>query len=227
MKPGDFAAIPARIAARGQRMLDTYSDQKAAQLFAHLFRNHTWQVPTLLVKRIQTYADEISKIEDARFKYVPASEREEWSPAKNFFLRYRTPEYIAYQKKAFQKELEVVGAMHRAGVEFMAGTDVGGAYTYPGFSLHDELALMVQAGFTQMEALQAATRNPARFLEEADSLGTIERGKTANLVLLEADPLENISNTRRINAVVLNGSYLPKEYLQKMLAGVEDAARKE
>ena len=92
--------------------------------------------------------------------------------------------------------------------------------------MHDELGLFVQAGLTPMEALQAATRNPADFLGELSSQGTIERGKIANLVLLDANPLENIRNTQRINAVVLNGRYLPKETLQRMLADVEAAVRR-
>jgi imidazolonepropionase-like amidohydrolase len=108
----------------------------------------------------------------------------------------------------------------------MAGTDLGNEYLYPGFSLHDELVLLVQAGLTPMEALQAATRNPAKFLGRLDSLGTIEKGKIADLVLLDANPLENISNTQRINAVVVNGRYLPKEALQRMLAEAEAAANK-
>ena len=116
--------------------------------------------------------------------------------------------------------------MHRAGVPFMAGTDLSGAYIFAGFSLHDELALYVKAGFTPLEALQAATRNPAIFLGELNSQGTVERGKAANLVLLEANPLEDIRNTQRINAVVLNGRLLPKDQLQRMLAEAEAAARK-
>lgn len=223
---GDFSAIPRRITARGNRTLDTYSDERAQELFRHLVRNHTWQVPTLLVKKIWAYVDDISAVEDARFRYVPQSVREEWSPQRQLLYRYRTPEFIVYNKRLFQKEMELVGAMHRAGVEFMAGTDVGGAYTYYGFSLHDELALFVEAGFTPMEALQAATRNPARFLGELNSQGTVERGKLANLVLLEASPLENIRNTQQINAVVPNGRYLPKETLQRMLADVEAAANR-
>ena len=103
----------------------------------------------------------------------------------------------------------------------MAGTDVGNEYIYPGFSLHDDLAMFVKAGFTPLEALQTATRNPAKFLGMLDSLGTIEKGKFADLVLLEANPLEDIRNTRRINAVVVNGSYLPKATLQKMLTEAE------
>jgi imidazolonepropionase-like amidohydrolase len=157
---------------------------------------------------------------------VPQSIREEWSPQRQLLYRYRTPEFIVYQRRLFQREMELVRAMRRAGVEFMAGTDVGGAYTYYGFSLHDELAMFVEAGFPPMEALQAATRNPARFLGELNLNGTVERGKIANLVLLEANPLENIRNTQSISAVVLNGRYLPKETLQRMLADVEATANR-
>ena len=116
--------------------------------------------------------------------------------------------------------------MNRAGVPFMTGTDLSIPYTFAGFSLHDELGLFVQAGLTPMEALQAATRNPAIFLGELSSQGTIERGKIANLILLEANPLEDIRNTQLINAVIINGKYLPKEALQKKLADVEATARK-
>ncbi len=107
----------------------------------------------------------------------------------------------------------------------MAGTDTIDPYIFPGFSLHDELALFVEAGFTPMEALQAATRNPAEFLGKLGELGTIEEGKIADLVVLDADPLEDIRNTEKIAGVVIGGIYLPKEELDKMLAQVEAAAR--
>ncbi|MEK6333542.1 MAG: amidohydrolase family protein [Acidobacteriota bacterium] len=219
----DFSVIPVRIAARGTRMLATYSNEQAAQLMALLARNNTWQVPTLLAKQVNAFVDDISKAQDPHFKYVPASVREGWSPDKNFFYRYRTPEFIAYQKRLFQKELEVVGEMNRAGVPMMAGTD-GGPYTVAGFGLHQELALLVKAGLTPMQALQAATSNPARFLGESATLGTIEPGKIANLVLLEANPLENIRNTESISGVVVNGKFFPKIVLRMMLANVEKAA---
>jgi len=116
--------------------------------------------------------------------------------------------------------------MRHAGVELMAGSDVGFPYMFPGFSLHNELALLVQAELTPMEALQAATRNPARYLGLLDSLGTVEKGKVASLLLLEANPLESISNTQEIAAVVLNGRFLPKELLQKMLSDAEAPVNK-
>jgi len=158
--------------------------------------------------------------EDTRLKYIPAEERDSW---KKFSSRNnsRTPDQTSAVQREMQRALELVKWMHRAGVEFMAGTDVGNEYIYPGFSLHDDLAMFVKAGFTPLEALQTATRNPAKFLGMLDSLGTIEEGKFADLVLLEANPLEDIRNTRRINAVVVNGSYLPKATLQKMLTEAE------
>ena len=223
---GDFSEIPRRIAARGERMLDTYNEQRATQLFGQLVKNQTWQVPTLVTKRALTFIDDLDRNGDERLKYIPQSERKWWSPQQNFLLRYRTPGYIAFSKRLFQKELELVGVMNRAGVPLMTGTDLSVPYIFAGFSLHDELGLFVQAGLTPSEALQAATRNPAAFLGKLSSQGTIERGKTADLVLLDANPLENIRNTRRIAAVILDGRYLPKRALEKMLADVEAAAER-
>jgi len=117
--------------------------------------------------------------------------------------------------------------MHRAGVQFLAGTDAGSFAPTPGFSLHDELAIFVQVGFSPLEALQTATLNPALFFGKEKELGTIDRGKLADLVLLDANPLVNIGNTRRINAVIVNGTYLGKEAVREMLAAVESAASKE
>jgi imidazolonepropionase-like amidohydrolase len=224
IKDGEFSEFPRRIAARGERLLSTYDPAKAAELFAMFARNRTWQVPTLVVQHTWTFIDELAQTPDPRMKYIPASEAEWWSPTKNFLFRYRTAEFIAFRKKVFPKQLELVGEMHRAGVPFMAGTDVSYPYSFPGFSLHDELALFVEAGFTPMEALQSATVNPAKFLGVSERLGTVERGKIADLVLLDANPLENIKNTRRVGAVVVNGRYLSNAELRKMLAGAEAAA---
>ena len=91
--------------------------------------------------------------------------------------------------------------MKKTGIKFLAGTDFDNHYLYPGFSLHDELQLFVAAGFSPLESLQTATINPANFLGTIDSLGTIEKGKIADMVLLDANPLTDIRNTQRINAV--------------------------
>jgi hypothetical protein len=119
---------------------------------------------------------------------------------------------IRYGKKLLQKQLDLVRAMQRAGVKIMAGTD----FPPERSRLYEELSLLVEAGLTPMEALQSATRNPAAFLGRLDSLGTIERGKIADLVLLDANPLEDISNVQKINAVVLGGKLIPKSSLEAM-----------
>ena len=109
------------------------------------------------------------------------------------------------------------GEMRRAGVRLLVGTDAPLPYVYPGFSVHDELALLVRAGLTPMQALQAATREPAAYLNALDSLGTIAPRRLADLVLLDADPLADIRNTTRIRAVVTDGRLIDRAALDAML----------
>src|SRR5262249_43788889 len=110
------------------------------------------------------------------------------------------------------------------GVRFMAGTDAPNPWVLPGESLHDELALLVRSGFTPMEALQTATLNPAIYLGLLDTLGTIEKGKIADLVLLEANPLEDISNTRTVSPVILRGRMIARSELQETPYKAEPAS---
>jgi imidazolonepropionase-like amidohydrolase len=119
--------------------------------------------------------------------------------------------------------------MRKAGVSILAGSDTGisNAYTFPGFSLQDELGYLVHAGLTPLEALQCATINAAKWLGRLDSLGTIERGKLADLVLLDANPLVDIKNVRKIRAVVINGRMLDRARLDQIRAEVEESARLE
>ena len=118
--------------------------------------------------------------------------------------------------------------LHKTGVPFLAGTDTpAGVYIFPGYSLHEELQRFVAAGFTPLEALQTATINPARFFEMENQLGTVEKGKLADLVLLSANPLEDIANTQKIAGVIVNGRYFYRAELDKMLGRVENAARRQ
>jgi imidazolonepropionase-like amidohydrolase len=200
--------------------LETYSEKKAKGLFKLFRRNRTWQVPTLVVR--EDFGDEELRRSIApHLKYFPDYVRGMILPESK-----ATDEELAENKRHFQKEMEIVRAMHRAGVRFLAGADAPNPYSVPGFGLHDELALLVRAGFTPLEALQTATRNPAEFLGQLDSLGTIERGKIADLVLLEADPLADINNTRKIAAVVLAGELVSKPQLKEMLDSIEARANK-
>jgi imidazolonepropionase-like amidohydrolase len=116
--------------------------------------------------------------------------------------------------------------MQRQGVGILAGTDEVSPLVAPGFSLHDELELLVEAGLTTMQALQTATLNPARFLNKAKEIGTIEKGKLADLVLLDANPLADIRNTTKINSVVVNGRLFDRRSLDKMLNEIKAAGAK-
>jgi imidazolonepropionase-like amidohydrolase len=209
------------------KFLSTYDPARAAAIFSLLAKNHTWQCPTLVWERGGNLIDQTDYAHDTRAKYVPAYWKDvTW---KRFTVEIEhdfNTDDLATRKRFVEKELEVVRAMHRAGVQFLAGTDTPpGVYIFPGFSLHEELQRFVAAGFTPLEALQTATLNPAKFLGMDDRLGTIEKGKFADLVLLDANPLEDIRNTQKIAGVVVNGRYFSRVDLDQMLAGVEEAAK--
>jgi imidazolonepropionase-like amidohydrolase len=212
-----------RLRAIGARILESYDAATATALYAKLKANGTWQTPTFTVLRYGANPRAPEYANDPRLRYMPPWVRKMWS--EDFRNRSRTPEVTASQERLFQRRLELVGEMHRAGVGILAGSDVLNPYCFPGFSLHEELGWLVKAGLPPMAALQAATRNPALFLGRAHEAGTVEPGKLADLVLLDADPLQDIGNTRRIAAVVANGKLYPREAIDRMLAEVERMAR--
>jgi imidazolonepropionase-like amidohydrolase len=164
------------------------------ELFQRFVKNGTWYVPTLV-----------------------AYER-------GFVLWSNDPESLIPRLQVQQKQIEVVRMMHKTGVQIMAGSDFSDWGMVPGIDLHNELALLVEAGFTPLEALQAATLNPAKFLGKTDVFGTIQVGRTADLVLLDMNPLEDISHTRKIHAVVLGGKFYPVAAMRAQV--LQDAAKR-
>ena len=157
------------------RLVNTYDARKASTLFSTFTKNETWQVPTLVALH------------------------QVWDGKRGAL----SPRDIQSEDRLWAKYAEMLGAMKKAGVKIMAGTDVPlGSGVSP---LHEELVLLVKAGISPMEALQSATRNPAEFLGTLRTEGTLEVGKIADLVLLEANPLDDIANTRRISAVIRSG----------------------
>jgi imidazolonepropionase-like amidohydrolase len=209
-----------------KQFLSTYDPKRAAALFALLAKNQTWQCPTLVWERGGNLIDQTDFAADTRAKYVPAYWKDvTWKRFTDQVEHDFNTDDLATRKRFVEKELEVVNAMHSAGVRFLAGTDTPpGVYIFPGFSLHEELQRFVAAGFTPMEALQTATLNPAKFLGREAELGTIEKGKLADMVLLDTNPLDDIRNTQKIAGVVANGRYFSRAELDKLLAGVEKDA---
>jgi imidazolonepropionase-like amidohydrolase len=211
-----------------KQFLETYDRKRAAALFALLAKNQTWQCPTLVWERGGNLIDQTDFASDTRAKYVPSYWKDvTWKRFMEQVEHDFNTDDLATRKRFVEKELEVVKAMHKAGISFLAGTDTPpGVYIFPGFSLHEELQRFVAAGFTPMEALQTATLNPAKFLGRENEIGTIEKGKLADMVLLDANPLDDIGNTQKIAGVVANGRYFSRADLDQMLANVERAATK-
>jgi len=209
------------------QFLSTYDPQRAAALFALLAKNQTWQCPTLVWERGGNLIELGDFVHDPRAKYVPAYWKDvTWKRFTDQVMHEFNTDDLATRRRFVDKELEVVKTMHDTGVPFLAGTDTpSGVYIFPGFSLHEELQRFVAAGFTPLEALQTATLNPARFFSMSDRLGTIEKGKLADMVLLNDNPLDDIRNTQKIAAVIVNGRYLSRADLDKMLAEAEAAAK--
>jgi imidazolonepropionase-like amidohydrolase len=208
------------------RNVSTYDAQRAKALIALMAKNQTWQVPTLVWERGQWLVDDIDVSHDPLTKYALAAwKARTWPMFVKDIMKDMDTDPLPVRKRFVQMELDMTLAMFRAGVPFMAGTDTAaGVHIFPGFSLHDELALFVKAGLTPMQALQTATRNPAQFMGRLTDMGTVEKGKVADLVLLDANPLENIGNTKKIGAVVLAGRYFSRADLDDMLNQVAAAA---
>jgi imidazolonepropionase-like amidohydrolase len=210
-------------------LLTTQDRQRCDSLIKLLAQNQTWQVPTLAWQRGGTLLDQRDLKHDPLDKYVPAYWRDvTWRRFADEMMPDLLRDPLALRQEYFAQNLQIVGALHHAGVPFMAGTDTApGVYIVPGFSLHDELANFVEAGFTPMESLQTATSNPARFLGMEASFGSVEPGKIADLVLLSANPLEGIRNTRKITIVVANGQLFDRAALDQILMHVEGAAKRQ
>jgi imidazolonepropionase-like amidohydrolase len=218
----EFFRDKLRIEADGFRSFDS---SKCQALFAEFKHNSTWQVPTLSVLQLWGRLDDSKFLSDPRQAYIDRRFRNRWQERIQFQMRHWTFVQFELARDLFRAEKQTVGLMFRAGVPLMAGTDAMNPYCFPGFSLHDELAMMVESGLTPLAALQAATINPATFMGKTAEMGTIEAGKIANLVLLAGDPLADIHNTKQIEGVWLEGKYFDAAALAKLLEQAKEGAR--
>jgi hypothetical protein len=201
-----------------QAVLDTYSHEKAQQLYAKLLANRTWQVPTLpLLIELAYLTPATDRASDPNLKYIPQNLRQIWKQGRAESLANKTSGDFLLRAKLVEASLKAVGDMHAAGIPIMAGTDSTAPNLVPGFALHDSIADLVRAGLTPMEALQAATSKPAEFLGRSNEQGTIAPGQRADLVLLDANPLQDTHNTQKIHAVILQGKYLDRAALDALL----------
>jgi imidazolonepropionase-like amidohydrolase len=205
-------------------LVSSYSEAKCDRVAARLAHNRTVVVPTLIWSASIRPASRADIIGDLPMQYVPAKLRERWTTARRSFLEGAPDETLALNQKMAEIAEKLTGRLHRARVTLLAGTDNFDAFVIPGFSLHQELELLVRSRLSPLDALRAATVYAARFLGRHNDTGTVAVGKRADLVVLDANPLEDIRNTRRISGVVLGGKYLSRSELDKVTANLEKAA---
>jgi imidazolonepropionase-like amidohydrolase len=166
--------------------------------------------------------DDRNLLNDSRLGYAKPSWKRWWLPMVSGSANLPAEEWMR-RKEIVRREKALVGRFQAAGVGLLAGTDDNNPFVFPGFSLHDELAMLVDSGLSPMQALQTTTLNPAKFLKRLATSGTIAIGKRADLVLLDANPLADIHNTTKINAVVINGQLLDREKLDSLLTAAKAA----
>jgi len=198
--------------------------KKDAQTFAKLSKeNNTWLIPNLIA--IVKIRDQVQSLDSIRsmetLKYVHPLLQDKWLNSNNY-NKHSSPEFINYLDSLITFHKEMIVAFKEAGVPMVAGTDAGVSGVVTGFALHDELELLVEAGLTSEEALISATRLPAQWLEIENTVGTVEINKYADLILLDANPLEDIKNIRAIYGVFVNGTWLDREKIDKMLSDLEE-----
>ncbi len=212
---GLFALLPA--------VYDTYSPAAAQRIFRLMASHRTAAVPTLAIGRTLAELAENDHAHDTLRAYIdPKIQR-------TYAKRLASARQQSAASRAFSQKLEakfrtLVPQMQAAGVTMLAGSDSGpfNSFTYPGASLHDELALLVRAGLTPAQALRAATLNGATFMGVASRSGSIAEGKDADLVLLSANPLADIANTRKIAAVVARGKMYAQADLGRLMQAIKN-----
>lgn len=226
----EFRALPDPMAAyttgMRARLIDEHDPERCAELMAAMAASDTWWTPTLQVLRMSALAGGREFREDPRRRYIPFLIRAGfWGPDAD-----RAAENAAHgtgrdlHAQLYQLALDNVRQAHGAGVRIVAGTDAGDTYVFPGFAIHDELAELVRAGLAPADALRSATIDAARFSAQARDYGSIEVGKVADMILLDADPLTDIRNTGKIAGLFFNGQYLDRAALDELLAFAEEQA---
>ncbi|MBC9932350.1 amidohydrolase family protein [Chitinophaga qingshengii] len=200
------------------RYILTHFDTTAAmKAYRHMAAKGTAVTPTLSLGKILAYFDQDDHAHDPYLAYIGKGLQKTYEMRVKRVMRDDSAA-IAYRKEIYEKESAILPLLQKAGVMIMAGTDAGylNSFDYPGIGLHRELALMVHFGLTPLQALQASVVNSPVFLHQ-QRYGTLAAGKRADILLLNANPLEDIHNTEKIQAVVTKGQLLDRATLDQLL----------
>ncbi len=199
-----------------RRVLVTYDDTKCRAFAAELAASGTWIVPTLTRLEAMNLGNSTELRDNPDLQYVPAISRQLWREVGEDFDSRLTTEQRQVLADLFAAQLRLTGLFDAAGVKMLAGTDFGGQWIVPGRSLHREFDLLARAGVSTLHILQMATLGPARYLGREASMGTVEAGHNADLVLLGADPNAKVANLHKVAGVVRAGRFLSKRDLDAL-----------
>lgn len=208
-----------------QRMAREYDAALCAPVFRLFAKNATYITPTHVTRRMEALAHDSIFTSDVRLRYIPIGQRMAWLADARTVAATDAEIGRAARGEFYTKGLSLTNAAYRAGVPVMLGTDANDSFVFPGSSVHDELGELVKAGLTPAEALRSATLAGAMFLGRTADFGAVRVGRVADLVLLDANPLENIEHVRRIAAVIFNGRLFERAALDSVLRAAEIAAR--
>ena len=207
-----------------QRMLAEHDSQRCAGLHKEMRVAGTAFVPTHTTRKLDAFALDSEYRNDPRLKYIPGPLQALWRSDADGMAQRAGDNGMASYRDFYRFGITQTGIAHRAGVTVLAGTDAPDSFVFPGSGLHDELDHLVLAGLSPLDALRAATLEPAHFLGLDGEAGIIAAGARADLVLLNQDPLQDIRALRDIDSVILAGALYEREDLDALLDGVEASA---
>jgi imidazolonepropionase-like amidohydrolase len=208
-----------------EEFISRFSQKRFDSLCTVLANSSMWLCPTLTVNRAMSYLNDSIFINDNRIAYLPGYVLEMWNQKMNPYTKSEIDTFAKGKRVQYLFELSLIGKMNEKGVKFIAGTDFPNPYVFPGFSLHDELSLMVKGGMPALDVLKSATIHPAIFMNKEADFGSVEVGKLASLVLLNKNPLENIENTKSIETVIIRGKVINRKALDLMLGQAKSNAK--
>ncbi|WP_375392799.1 amidohydrolase family protein [uncultured Sphingomonas sp.] len=210
---------------RYARVLDTYDAAKCRELAGEFARYGTWQTPTLIRLRTMELGDDPAYVNDPNLRYVARPNRELWaSVAKQFQGAIGAPAR-AELARLFAAQLALTKLFYDTHVPMMAGSDLGGGFVVAGYGLHQELDLLAQAGLPPLAVLQMTTLNGAKYLHREATMGSVDAGKVADLVVLDGNPIASVANLHRIDAVVHDGRYYTADDLAALRRQTEQESR--
>jgi len=208
------------------KIVQQFDSVQAKGLMQLMHQKNTYWTPTLQTLKFEASAHKNEFTDNENLNYITNVRKRLWWKYDTDHNKEKNleSEGISVSEQFYEASKKQVAMANKLGVPIMAGTDVTDSYVFAGFSLHDELYELTRSGLSNLEALQSATIVPAKFSNQINDYGTIEIGKKADLILLDKNPLENIQNSKSIDAVFLNGVYYNKEKLKELKQFSETAA---